>query len=1570
MSPLRNSKSVFPDLFPLGDRSSPNPQSIPVLHITHGKTARRGARRERKRVFGIPKRPDDKLIFLVSFMVYLLGIFPSILFALPVDGTVRGGSARINQPSSKKLVIHQGTDKAIIDWRGFGIQSGEHVEFQLPSAGGVTLNRVTGGERSDILGHLSSNGNFMLVNPNGVFFGPGSRIDVHGLIATTSDIANEDFMAGRYNFSIPSPVGGLVVNRGRITASQGGLVALVAPGVQNDGVILARLGRVTLASGTTFTLDLYGDQLVNLGIDGRVAHDLTGLDGKPLSSLVSNSGSIFADGGRVRLDVNAARDVVDNVINMSGIIQARTAVEQNGSIVLLGGDEGRVRVSGTLDASGTNPEETGGTVHVFGDRVGLFGNARINISGDSGGGIFRFGGGYQGKGPFPTAGEAYVGSGVSILADAISYGDGGRTIIWADRRTRFFGRVRARGGRLRGNGGFVEVSGKEELFFDGLVDTSAPNGVTGTLLLDPDEVIIANGSGSPSASGAITFTTFEKTLEALSGTTNVQLTANNSVRLNNLSDNVLSFNISGSVTFTAINGSIIFDDPNDKIQTNGSINFSAGGSLNLGSLDSNDSSITLKGSDLILGGTINSGAANTSILSSNGGTIGLGATAGTMTISGAELQNITAANLTLGNATNGGITVDNISAANSANIAGTVTLNATAANASVTFANAASTFNALTVNAGNGIAVNQSLTADAGGLTLNGNSDNSGGGAISLAAGSNLTAATDLTLTAATGGVAAAGNTTFSANRITLNNAMTAAGTASLNANNGITLNAGITSSGNLSLDGDANNAANGGDKITLASGVTLASTGGGLTLDATNGGISAAGAVTLNAANGLTVNDSFTSSGSTTLNADTDNNGSGVFTLAAGKSLSTGNSALSLTAADAALNGTINSGAANTSILSSNGGTIGLGATAGTMTISGAELQNITAANLTLGNATNGGITVDNISAANSANIAGTVTLNATAANASVTFANAASTFNALTVNAGKGVTVSGNLTTQGAATFNTDSDGNGAGSLTVDAGKSLATGNNPLSITTADLTLNGTLNSGTGSTTLEISKDGGTIGLGNGVTCGGACGLTLTQTELGRISAGSLVLGGATNGGITVDGLTAAVPVTLKSTRAGSSIVFTNTASSFGGLALEAGTGGTAFNAGVALTGNLSVLSGGSITGSAALTVGGTSSFTTQTANRTITLNTPANSFTGAVSLTTSGAAGNATLSANNALTLGTSTLGGSLNISVAGGNSLIVNGVQTAGGAITLLAAKDITLTGRLVTASPSAAAVTLTSTGGGVFDGDATGALDIDAANGGLTVDSVTGFGTDSNPIETRVTSVDIDNTTSGDVNIFESDSLSITKINHAGKGNVKVSYSGTLTGTANVTAANGTQTFIRRNSRDQIIGNTGKTLRELSTQKTVNLARDVESAYAPGGVQPGSDGKTVAQKLSGPDFGPFIADIFDENFELLEVARGSGGTYKGLKGFSNFWGPLGINRTEVAKRKGRKKVEEEAKIKKRSIKKKRKSARARSKLQRKHARAKSLGRTAALPQKRSKKPKSSFLLNWNPLNLFK
>ena len=239
---------------------------------------------------------------------------------------VQAGGATLSTPSATKSVITQSTNKAIISWSAFGIPTGSTVQFIQPGSSSVALNRVTGGSVSQILGNLSANGQVWIVNPAGVFFGAGAQVDVAGLMATTSDIQNGNFLSGNYQFGIGSqnPNAG-IVNQGTIRVASGGSAVLSGAQVTNQGLIEAQLGSVVLAGAKTFTVDFQGDKLLSFQVTGAVDQRPTAADGAPAKALVTNAGTVSAAGGTVLLTARAAKNIIDNVINSTGIVEATSA---------------------------------------------------------------------------------------------------------------------------------------------------------------------------------------------------------------------------------------------------------------------------------------------------------------------------------------------------------------------------------------------------------------------------------------------------------------------------------------------------------------------------------------------------------------------------------------------------------------------------------------------------------------------------------------------------------------------------------------------------------------------------------------------------------------------------------------------------------------------------------------------------------------------------------------------------------------------------------------------------------------------------------------------------------------------------------------------------------------------------------------------------------------------------------------------------------------------------------------------------------------------------------------------
>ncbi|MFY9476240.1 MAG: filamentous hemagglutinin N-terminal domain-containing protein [Aquabacterium sp.] len=584
-----------------------------------------------------------------------------VALANPTGGQVVAGSATIVDAGAGTLNVLQQSDRGIINWRSFSIGAGETVNFIQPSAGSVTLNRVLGNDPSAIFGRLNANGTVMLVNPNGIVFGAGSRVDVGGLVATTANIRDSDFMAGRYDFSQASAnTNAIVENQGRISIRDSGLAALVAPRVRNSGVIEARLGRVALGAANTFSLDFHGDGLLSFGAGSAITETAPGS-----GALVTNSGEIRADGGTVLLTARAVKGVIDNVINTEGLISATAVASQGGRIVLSGGDAGTVAIGGRIDVSAAGGGQ-GGTVIATGEKVNVATGATIDASGRHGGGEIALGstGLTDAANPFSSKSQSVsVAAGATLNADATESGKGGNVTLWSTDTTVFNGKISARGGAQGGDGGFAEVSSQKNIGITGDVDLRADKGQTGTFLIDPTDLRITDtnsggtqdgnaGDGSVSAGDANqgagnTLNTISRgLLESLSGNANIVLQATGQITIDAMAGGAINFaTVAGrGVTLQSTQtGGIRFVDANTELRTQGgSITLEAlglGSSLsNIGRLTSNGGAVTLRATGNIqIAGAIDAGAGAVQMVSTVGSITNAGATAPTVSGSSVSL---------------------------------------------------------------------------------------------------------------------------------------------------------------------------------------------------------------------------------------------------------------------------------------------------------------------------------------------------------------------------------------------------------------------------------------------------------------------------------------------------------------------------------------------------------------------------------------------------------------------------------------------------------------------------------------------------------------------------------------------------------------------------------------------------------------------------------------------------------------------------------------------------------------------------------------------------------------------
>ena len=401
---------------------------------------------------------------------------------LPTAPAVVSGNATITRPAVGQMTVSQGTQNAIINWQSFSVGAGAKVQFNQPNAQSVTLNRVLGSEPSSVLGSLAANGRIFLVNPNGVLFGAGANVSVGGLVASSLNIADADFNAGRLRFTRGSAEPASVVNDGSLQAAPGGVLALLGSSVANHGSMSAPQGTAALAAGKTVTLDLHGDGLTQLRI--------TEAD---LQALAANSGLIAADGGRVAMLADATQ-ASGFVVNQSGIVRARSMTTHHGQIVL-GGGAGDVNVAGTLDASG-GAGLGGGSIDVSGRNVGvLAAGSRLDASGEQSGGAIQLTATAVGG----SGGVVAVAQGTELLANAGSAGPGG-SLRTDSSDLHFHGSAQARGGAAGGDGGHMKITASGGVDLLGArVDFSATRGRAGTWDIDPFDIQVVTAAPLPPA---------------------------------------------------------------------------------------------------------------------------------------------------------------------------------------------------------------------------------------------------------------------------------------------------------------------------------------------------------------------------------------------------------------------------------------------------------------------------------------------------------------------------------------------------------------------------------------------------------------------------------------------------------------------------------------------------------------------------------------------------------------------------------------------------------------------------------------------------------------------------------------------------------------------------------------------------------------------------------------------------------------------------------------------------------------------------------------------------------------
>jgi len=304
----------------------------------------------------------------------------AVVDASPTGGSVVGGdaAAKITQPDADTTNIQQFDQRVDINWTGFDTTAGQSVNFNQPGATALAVNRISG-NRTQFDGKLTANGRIFLINQNGITFGATAQINTGSLLATTSQLDSSTAAPEVHTFNGTGY--GSVINDGDITVSDGGFAVLAAPHVENNGFIKADLGQVELASTNDFTItvDLRGDGLITYDTSGEWLDE----ESNPLGA--TSTGTLQARSGHVYLSANIASDIVEGVVNLSGIVDADQFVSTpGGGLLMVAGGNGP---GGTIKVESTGDINIGGgaDIHAIGGETvaaGFHADRDINMGAD------------------------------------------------------------------------------------------------------------------------------------------------------------------------------------------------------------------------------------------------------------------------------------------------------------------------------------------------------------------------------------------------------------------------------------------------------------------------------------------------------------------------------------------------------------------------------------------------------------------------------------------------------------------------------------------------------------------------------------------------------------------------------------------------------------------------------------------------------------------------------------------------------------------------------------------------------------------------------------------------------------------------------------------------------------------------------------------------------------------------------------------------------------------------------------------------------------------------------------
>lgn len=556
----------------------------------------------------------------------LLPLISSQVFALPTLMSTPTGNVRYStgwSPTGQRVMnINTSGEKAILNSSSFIVLPNELVKFNLPNSNSSILNNVLPILPTYIYGQIQSNGGVILSNSAGTYIAPSARINAQALTVSSYYMPNQSYLSGNYSFSRSSDYTGSILNMGNITTGDGGFVLMLGPNVYNAGNIVAPNGNITLAVGDKATAQVSDNVLVDFQVTEGLKQSYHWY-----ADAITNTGTLQANGGLVQLKADLLSGIYSSAVNNSGRIIANATEANSGAVSLiavdhdnnnLGNNRGTIYTTGLIDTSGDEEGQAGGSVEMQGQNIALLGHAKIDASGQAGGGAVQIGGTYDEEGnPIATANNTVMAPDTSILTTSLSDGPGGDVLLASKNYTGFFGDINADGANdstFDGRAGRVDIRSNNQLLLLGTISaidgTGRGGGAGGTtpwtLTLDNTTANGAFNNGSPNV--------FTQTLNGShANITNIKnsLNAGTSVTINTKAGQLSDIIVAGAISKTSGAAATLTLNASNDIKVNSTIS-STSNALNVAMNAGHDIIVTPTTAGAIQsnGGSVSLNAAN------------------------------------------------------------------------------------------------------------------------------------------------------------------------------------------------------------------------------------------------------------------------------------------------------------------------------------------------------------------------------------------------------------------------------------------------------------------------------------------------------------------------------------------------------------------------------------------------------------------------------------------------------------------------------------------------------------------------------------------------------------------------------------------------------------------------------------------------------------------------------------------------------------------------------------------------------------------------------------------------